>query len=79
MTRVDTDQVHVTINGDERSESIVEVSPKAESVERRVDIGRGNPHAHWMSHDGKTMVPPNAFTADSSIYDFHLDRLEGED
>ena len=77
MTRVDTDQVHVTINGDERAESVVELSPKAESVERRVDIGRGNPHAHWMSHDGKTMVTPNAFTADSSIYDFHLDRLEG--
>jgi DNA-binding beta-propeller fold protein YncE len=77
MTRVDTDQVHVTINGDERSESVVELSPKAGSVERRVDIGRGNPHAHWMSHDGKTMVTPNAFTADSSIYDFHQDRLEG--
>lgn len=77
MTRVDTDQVHVTINGEERSESVVELSPKAESVERRVDIARGNPHAHWMSHDGKTMVTPNAFTADSSIYDFHLDRLNG--
>jgi YVTN family beta-propeller protein len=77
MTRVDTDQLHVTVNGDERAESVVELSPKAESVERRVDIGRGNPHAHWMSHDGKTMVTPNAFTADSSIYDFHQDRLEG--
>lgn len=77
MTRVDTDQLHVTVNGDERAESVVELSPKAESVERRVDIGRGNPHAHWMSHDGKTMVTPNAFTADSSIYNFHQDRLEG--
>jgi YVTN family beta-propeller protein len=27
-----------------------------------------------MSHDGRTMVTPNAFTADSSIYDFALDR-----
>ena len=77
MTRVDTDQLHVTVNGEERAESVVELSPKAESVERRVDIGRGNPHAHWMSHDGKTMVTPNAFTADSSIYNFHQDRLEG--
>jgi DNA-binding beta-propeller fold protein YncE len=77
MTRVDTDQVHVTINGDERAESVIELSPHARSVERRVNIGRGNPHAHWMSHDGKTMVTPNAFTADSSIYDFHLDRLAG--
>lgn len=77
MTRVDTDQVHVTINGDDREESVVELSPLAKSVERRVDIGRGNPHAHWMSHDGKTMVTPNGFTADSSIYDFSEDQLAG--
>jgi DNA-binding beta-propeller fold protein YncE len=77
MTRVDTDQVHVTINGDRRAESVVELSPGARGVERRVDIGRGNPHAHWMSHDGKTMVTPNAFTADSSIFDFDRDMLTG--
>ncbi|TLY06883.1 MAG: copper oxidase, partial [Thaumarchaeota archaeon] len=29
-----------------------------------------HPHAHWMSADGKTMVTPNAFTADSTMYDF---------
>jgi hypothetical protein len=77
MTRVDTDQVHVTINGDDREESVVELSPGATNVQRRVDIGRGNPHAHWMSQDGKTMVTPNAFTADSSIYDFSQDQLAG--
>lgn len=77
MTRVDTDEVHVTINGDDRNESVVELSPGAGSIERRVDIGRGNPHAHWMSQDGKTMVTPNAFTADSSIYDFSHDQLAG--
>jgi YVTN family beta-propeller protein len=30
-----------------------------------------------MSHDGKTMVTPNAFTADSSIFDFDRDMLTG--
>lgn len=70
MTRVDTDQVHVALNGSGKNDSVVELSPLAENVERRVDIGRGHPHAHWMSHDGKTMVTPNAFTADSSIFDF---------
>ncbi len=75
MTRVDTDQVHVTVNGEKREDSVIELAPGAESVERRVDIGRGHPHAHWMSHDGKTMVTPNAFTEDSSIYDFQLDLL----
>jgi len=73
MTRVDTDQVHVTINGTSKKHSVVELSPLAERVERDLNIGRGHPHAHWMSHDGKTMVTPNMFTRDSSIYDFPTD------
>ena len=70
MTRVDTDEVHVTINGSARDRSVVELSPGAEHIERRININRPHPHAHWMSHDGKTMVTPNMFTNDSSIYDF---------
>lgn len=70
MTRVDTDQVHVTLNGAENPDSVVELSPNATRVERRINIGRGEPHAHWMSHDGKTMVTPNVFDADSTIFDF---------
>lgn len=73
MTRVDTDQVHVTINGQDDQDSVVELSPLARSKERTIDLGRGNPHAHWMSHDGHTMVTANAFTADSTIYDFPTD------
>ncbi len=76
MTRVDTDQVHVTLNGVEDTQSVVELSPKARGIERHIDIQRGNPHAHWMSHDGTTMVTPNAFTADSTIYDFPKDAVE---
>jgi len=75
MTRVDTDQVHVTINGQDDAESVVELSPLARSKERKINIGRGNPHAHWMSHDGKTMVTPNAFSADSTIFDFPSDAI----
>jgi len=70
MTRTDTDEVHVALNGEEDSRAVVELSPLATSVERRIDIGRGNPHAHWMSHDGKMMVTPNVFSGDSSIFDF---------
>jgi DNA-binding beta-propeller fold protein YncE len=76
MTRVDTDQVHVTLNGVEDSRSVVELSPLARKVERKIDIGRGNPHAHMMSHDGHKMVTPNAFTADSTIYDFPGDVID---
>jgi DNA-binding beta-propeller fold protein YncE/plastocyanin len=75
MTRVDTDQVHVTLNGAENTDSVVELSPNASNVERRIDIGRGEPHAHWMSHDGKTMVTPNVFDADSTIFDFVRRRI----
>ena len=62
MTRTDTDQVHVTNNGDLRTDAVMELAPLATGVERRVDIGRGNPHAHWMSHDGQKMVTPNVLT-----------------
>ena len=74
MTRVDTDEVHVTINGSGSVKSVLELSPEAKKIERRLDISRPHPHAHWMSHDGRLMVTPNMFTADSSIYDFTRDR-----
>jgi len=70
MTRTDTDQVHVTNNGDLRPDAVMELAPLAAGVERRIDIGRGNPHAHWMSHDGQTMVTPNILTGDSTQYSF---------
>jgi YVTN family beta-propeller protein len=35
-----------------------------------------NPHGHWISADGKYMVTPNAFTADSTIYDFDTDTIQ---
>jgi DNA-binding beta-propeller fold protein YncE len=76
MTRVDTDELHVALNGETDRESVVELAPLANGVERRIDIGRGNPHAHWMSHDGKLMVTPNAFSADSTQYNFTQDRID---
>jgi DNA-binding beta-propeller fold protein YncE len=70
MTRTDTDQLHVTLNGSPNNDSVVELAPMANGVQRRINIGRGTPHAHWMSHDGKLMVTPNAFSADSTQYNF---------
>lgn len=77
MTRTDTDQLHVTLNGSTKTNSVVELAPLATAVQRTINIGRGNPHAHWMSHDGKTMVTPNVFTNDSSIYDFPSNSIAG--
>lgn len=76
MARTDTDQLHVTNNGDTRTDSVMELAPLATGVERRIDIGRGNAHAHWMSHDGKKMVTPNVFTGDTIQYSFGSNSVE---
>jgi len=71
MTRVDTDQVHVTINGEDH---VVELSPGGNAIQRVIPTqfagdGAAQPHAHWMSHDGHTMVTPNSNTNDSTRLD----------
>ncbi len=71
MTRVDTDQVHVSINGEG---DVVELSPGAKEIERRIPTQfpgqlAAQPHAHWMSHDGQTMVTPNSNSNDSTRID----------
>ena len=71
MTRTDTDQVHVTLNGED---AVVELSPRARRIDRRIPVQRrgepaGHPHAHWMSSDGHTMATPNSNTNDSTLLD----------
>lgn len=71
MTRVDTDQVHVSING---GNDVVELNPGPAgtlNLNRRIATQRpgelaAQPHAHWMSHNGKIMVTPNSNTGDST-------------
>lgn len=76
MTLTDSDRIHITNNGDTRPDSVMELSPLATNVIRRVNIGRGNAHAHWMSHDGKTMVTPNVLSGDSTQYNFDSDSID---
>ena len=68
MTRVDTDQLHVSLNGEG---SVVELSPGGTKIDRKIDVQDsgepGQPHAHWMSSDGHTMVTPNSNTNDSTV------------
>jgi hypothetical protein len=71
MTRVDTDQVHVSVNGDDH---VIELSPLGQNIDRRIPIqfkgeNPGHPHAHTMSFDGQIMVTPNSNTADSTRID----------
>jgi YVTN family beta-propeller protein len=81
MTRVDTEQVHVTLNG---QDSVVELDRKKGAsylqIKRLIPMQlpgekQAQPHAHWMGFDGKTMATPNSNTADSTLYDFEQDRI----
>ncbi|MBH0203498.1 MAG: copper oxidase [Nitrospira sp.] len=73
MTQVGSDKLHVTLNGATDTRSVVELSANAGGILRKIDIGEGNPHAHWMSHNGDLMVTPNPFTNDSTKYKFSND------
>jgi len=71
MTRPDTDHLVVGINA---GTDIVELAPGGTEVTRRIhtDPDGGitpHPHAHWTSHDGKTVVAPNTLTDDAVIID----------
>ena len=82
MTRMDTQQVHVSINGEDGVVELDREKGGLLSVHRLISMQdpahRSNPtqpHAHWMGFDGKTMATPNANTFDSSLYDFEQDKV----
>src|SRR6476469_516756 len=71
MTRTDTDQVQVAING---GTDVVELSPGATKIDRRLPVGPPgdapqHPHAFWLSGDGKTTVTPNVNPYDATVLD----------
>jgi hypothetical protein len=74
MTRTDTDEVQVAING---GTDVVELTPGATRIDRRIPVGPDDgandmpqhPHAFWLSHDGRTTVTPNVNPYDASIID----------
>jgi DNA-binding beta-propeller fold protein YncE len=71
MTRTDTDQLHVALNG---ANAVVELAPGATKIDRTLLAQRpgepvAHPHAHWMSSDGKLMVTPNPNTNDATLFD----------
>ena len=73
MTQVGSDKLNVTLNGSTDHKSVVELSANAGGILRKIDIGEGNPHAHWMSHNGELMVTPNPFDNNSTEYNFTND------
>ncbi len=78
MTRVDTQQVHTGLNGED---GVVELNRNPGSgllsYQRTISMQDPNhptkqtqPHAHWMGFDGGHMVTPNSNSADSTLYEF---------
>ena len=78
MTRVDTQQVHVGLNGED---GVMELNRDPGSgllTKHRVismqdpahPTKQTQPHAHWMGFDGGHMVTPNSNSADSTLYEF---------
>jgi 6-phosphogluconolactonase (cycloisomerase 2 family) len=75
MTRTDTDHLHVALDGEDSAFAVVQLIPGGGQIERLINIDEGHPHAHWMGHDGKTMVTPNTFSDTSTIFDFNTDAV----
>ncbi|MDZ4732472.1 MAG: copper oxidase [Nitrospirota bacterium] len=76
MTRVDTEQVHVTLNGEDTVAELDREPSGFLKFNRYIKISKDakgkqtQPHAHWMGFDGKSMATPNSNTNDSSLFDF---------
>ena len=71
MTRTDTDQLHVALNG---GNAVIELSPGGGKIDRTLMSQRtgepiAHPHAHWMSSDGTRMVTPNPNSGDATLFD----------
>jgi DNA-binding beta-propeller fold protein YncE/plastocyanin len=83
MTRVNNQQVHVGLNG---GNSVVELNKAVDgtlSINRNIVVQnpgdkQAQPHAHWMGHDGETMVTPNSNTNDSTFWDFITDKIKSK-
>jgi DNA-binding beta-propeller fold protein YncE len=77
MTRVDTQQVHVTLNGEDSVAEFDRLSSGLLSFKQNLTMSVGpnakqtQPHAHWMGSDGKSMATPNSNTNDSTLFDFN--------
>ena len=87
MTRVKdatrAEQVHVGMNGEDQVVELNKANDGTLSVNRRIKVQnpgdkQAQPHAHWMGHDGKTMITPNSNTNDSTIFDFVTDLFKGK-
>jgi plastocyanin len=79
MTRPNNDDITVALNGEEGVVEILATTSPSD-VNRIIAMqGYGldptHPHAQWISSDGQTMITPNAFTHDATIYGFDTETI----
>lgn len=83
MTRVNNEQVHVGLNGEDAVIELNKATDGKVSINRRIVVQnpgdkQAQPHAHWMGHDGNSMVTPNSNTNDSTFWDFITDKIKSK-
>lgn len=71
ITRPDTDELFISINGATRDDSVVRLAPRAGGDNERINIGSGSPHGHWITSDGSRLITPNALSETSSVVDLN--------
>ncbi|WP_175483056.1 cupredoxin domain-containing protein [Actinokineospora iranica] len=80
MSRTDTDQLHVAING---GGSVMEVAPGGTKIDRRLTVSQpgekiAHPHAHWMTGDAKIMATPNVNLYNATMVDIPTGNIRHE-
>lgn len=83
MTRVNNEQVHVGLNGEDAVIELNKATDGKVSINRRIVVQnpgdkQAQPHAHWMGQDGNSMVTPNSNTNDSTFWDFITDKIKSK-
>jgi len=85
MTRVDTQQVHTGCNGDDGVVELDRLQDGKLGINRLISMqdpskpsNQTQPHAHWMGHDGQTMVTPNSNSNDSTLFDFPNNKVKAK-
>jgi len=82
LTRPNNDDIIVSLNGEEGVAEVLATTSPSEVNRIIATQGFGQdptkPHAHWISSDGQTMITPNAFTHDATLYGFDTDMINSK-
>jgi plastocyanin/DNA-binding beta-propeller fold protein YncE len=80
MSRTDTDQLHVAING---GGAVMEIAPGGTRIDRRIPVQTAgekiaHPHAHWMTGDASIMATPNVNLYNATLVDIPTGNIRHE-